>query len=74
MGCLENSTEAVDERVEVASIFNKAGASFVSGILSIPFAWSSGHSNERFWHITGGLDLAVVGFVMSMVTMNKAVR
>ncbi|KAF3937908.1 hypothetical protein ABW19_dt0209508 [Dactylella cylindrospora] len=47
---------------------------FVSGILGIPFAWSSGHFNERSWHITGGLGLAVVGFVMSVVSMNTAVR
>ncbi|KAH7348097.1 major facilitator superfamily domain-containing protein [Pyrenochaeta sp. MPI-SDFR-AT-0127] len=47
---------------------------FVSGLLGIPFAWSSGHFNERSWHITGGLGIAIVGFVMSVVTMNTAVR
>ncbi|EGU77925.1 hypothetical protein FOXB_11572 [Fusarium oxysporum f. sp. conglutinans Fo5176] len=47
---------------------------FVSGILGIPFAWSSGHFNERTWHITAGLSLAVVGFVMSCATVNVAVR
>lgn len=47
---------------------------FVSGILGIPFAWSSGHFNERTWHVTAGLSLAVVGFVMSCATVNVAVR
>ncbi|SCO76690.1 related to putative tartrate transporter [Fusarium oxysporum] len=47
---------------------------FVSGILGIPFAWSSGHFNERTWHITAGLSLAVIGFVMSCATVNVAVR
>ncbi|KAJ4243381.1 hypothetical protein NW757_011244 [Fusarium falciforme] len=47
---------------------------FVSGLLGIPFAWSSGHFNERTWHITAGLSLAVVGFVMSCVTLDLATR
>lgn len=47
---------------------------FVSGLLGIPFAWSSGRFNERTWHITAGLGLAVVGFTMSCSTMNTAVR
>lgn len=47
---------------------------FVSGLLGIPFAWSSGHFNERTWHVTAGLSLAVVGFVMSCATVNVAVR
>ncbi|KAK7229486.1 hypothetical protein V2G26_001656 [Clonostachys chloroleuca] len=47
---------------------------FVSGILGIPFAWSSGRFNERTWHITAGLALAVVGFVISCATVNSAAR
>ncbi|KAM0230571.1 hypothetical protein ACHAPO_009087 [Fusarium lateritium] len=47
---------------------------FVSGILGIPFAWSSGHFNERTWHITAGLSLAVVGFVISCSTLSSAAR
>ncbi|TDZ39646.1 putative transporter [Colletotrichum spinosum] len=47
---------------------------FVSGILGIPFAWSSGRLNERTWHITAGLGLAIVGFAMSCGTTNNAVR
>ncbi|KAM0323241.1 hypothetical protein ACHAQA_008832 [Verticillium albo-atrum] len=47
---------------------------FVSGILGIPFAWSSGRFNERTWHITAGLSLAVIGFVISCSTLNSAAR
>ncbi|TEA22547.1 putative transporter [Colletotrichum sidae] len=47
---------------------------FVSGILGIPFAWSSGRLNERTWHMTAGLGLAIVGFAMSCGTTNNAVR
>ncbi|KAJ4293085.1 hypothetical protein N0V90_008367 [Kalmusia sp. IMI 367209] len=46
----------------------------VSGILGVPFAWSSGHFNERSWHTTAGLGLAVVGFAMSLASMNTVVR
>lgn len=47
---------------------------FVSGLLGIPFAWSSGRINERTWHITAGLSLAVVGFIISCSTVNNAAR
>lgn len=47
---------------------------FVSGILGIPFAWSSGRFNERTWHITAGLGLAVIGFAISSATLNVAAR
>lgn len=47
---------------------------FVSGLLGIPFAWSSGRFNERTWHITAGFGLAVLGFAMSCASMNTGVR
>ncbi|GJD04743.1 major facilitator superfamily transporter [Colletotrichum higginsianum] len=47
---------------------------FVSGFLGIPFAWSSGKLNERTWHITAGLSLAIVGFAMSCGSTNNGVR
>lgn len=47
---------------------------FVSGLLGIPFAWSSGHFNERTWHITAGLALAAVGFIVSCSTLSNAAR
>lgn len=47
---------------------------FVSGLIGIPFAWSSGHFNERTIHITAGLSLAVVGFAMSLGSLNMVVR
>jgi predicted MFS family arabinose efflux permease len=47
---------------------------FASGLLGILLAWSSGHFNERTWHITAGLCLAVVGFVISCATLDLAAR
>jgi hypothetical protein len=47
---------------------------FVSGFLGIPFAWSSGRFNERTWHITAGLALAIVGFAVSCGTTNQIGR
>ncbi|KAK2731097.1 major facilitator superfamily transporter [Colletotrichum kahawae] len=47
---------------------------FVSGFLGIPFAWSSGRFNERTWHITAGLSVAIVGFAMTCGSQNNAVR
>lgn len=47
---------------------------FVSGLLGIPFAYSSGHFNERTWHITARLSLAVIGFIISCATLNTAAR
>jgi hypothetical protein len=47
---------------------------FVSGFLGIPFAWSSGRFNERTYHITAGLSLAIIRFLISCITMNSAAR
>jgi len=47
---------------------------FVSGFVGIPFAWSSGHFNERTIHITAGLSLAIVGFAMSLSSLSAPVR
>ncbi|KAJ0311487.1 hypothetical protein Brms1b_008317 [Colletotrichum noveboracense] len=43
-------------------------------LTGIPFAWSSGRFNERTWHITAGLSLAIVGFAMTCGSQNNAVR
>lgn len=47
---------------------------FISGIFGIVLAWTSGRLNERTWHITGTLLLAIVGFVISVSTLNTAAR
>jgi sugar phosphate permease len=47
---------------------------FVSGLLGIPLAWSSGRFNDRTWHVTAGLSLAAVGFVISCATQNQVAR
>lgn len=36
--------------------------------------WSSGRLHERTWHITAGLSVAIVGFVIAASTMNTAGR
>lgn len=59
---------------KITALLLTAPPYFVSGLLGIPFAWSSGHFNERTWHITAGLGLAVVGFAMSMATTDTATR
>ena len=46
----------------------------MSGFLGIPFAWSSGRFNERTWHITAGLSIAIIGFVVTCSTLHPSVR
>ncbi|KAF6842417.1 hypothetical protein CMUS01_03122 [Colletotrichum musicola] len=46
----------------------------VSGIISIAWAASSGHFNERVWHITVAKVVAVFGFVLACSTLNVGAR
>ena len=46
----------------------------VSGITGYLWGLSSGKFNERTWHITGGMSIAIVGFVISCATLNTAAR
>ncbi|KAG7109517.1 putative transporter like protein [Verticillium longisporum] len=46
----------------------------VSGIFGYLWGMSSGRFNERTWHITIGMSIAIVGFVISCATMNVAAR
>ncbi|KAH9434782.1 hypothetical protein MCOR02_003745 [Pyricularia oryzae] len=46
----------------------------VAGMFGIGFGWSSGRLHERTWHITVGLALAVVGFVLAAAEMSVAGR
>jgi len=45
-----------------------------AGIFSVALAWSSGRRNEKSWHITGGMIVALVGFIMAASSLNTAVR
>ncbi|GJD01388.1 major facilitator superfamily transporter [Colletotrichum higginsianum] len=45
-----------------------------AGAAGIFFGWSSGRLHERTWHITTGLGIAVVGFVLASATLNTAAR
>lgn len=46
----------------------------LAGVAGIMTGWSSGRLHERTWHITGGLFVAVVGFVIAASTLNTAGR
>lgn len=37
-------------------------------------AWSSGRMNERTWHITASKGIAIVGFIISVATLNVGAR
>ncbi|KAF1831190.1 MFS general substrate transporter [Decorospora gaudefroyi] len=45
-----------------------------AGAAGIAMGWSSGRMHERTWHITGGLLVAIVGFVIAASTLNTAGR
>jgi len=46
----------------------------VAGIFSVALAWHSGRKNERSWHITLGMIVALVGFIMAAASLNTGVR
>ncbi|KAE8354274.1 major facilitator superfamily domain-containing protein [Aspergillus coremiiformis] len=46
----------------------------VSGLASVVIGITSGRYNERTWHITLGMGVAVIGFVISCVTLNTVAR
>lgn len=45
-----------------------------AGAAGILTGWSSGRMHERTWHITAGLSVAIVGFVIAASTLNTAGR
>ena len=45
-----------------------------AGAAGILTGWSSGRMHERTWHITIGLSVAIVGFVIAASTLNTAGR
>ncbi|KAI2473780.1 MFS transporter [Annulohypoxylon bovei var. microspora] len=46
----------------------------LAGAGSTVVGWSSGRLNERTWHITVTLSIAIVGFVIAASTLNTAAR
>lgn len=46
----------------------------IAGAVSVAYAMSSGHFNERTWHITIAKTVAIIGFVLGCVTMNIGAR
>ncbi|PSN70344.1 MFS general substrate transporter [Corynespora cassiicola Philippines] len=51
-----------------------APPSLVAGAVGIAVGYSSGKFNERTWHITIMMGIALTGFVISAVTLNTAAR
>ncbi|OAG25840.1 MFS general substrate transporter [Alternaria alternata] len=51
-----------------------APPSLVAGAVGIGIGISSGKFNDRTWHITAMMGLAVVGFAISAATLNTAAR
>ncbi|KXH46037.1 major facilitator superfamily transporter [Colletotrichum salicis] len=45
-----------------------------SCIISLINAWHADRTQERFWHIVGPICVGLVGFVISMSTLNVAAR
>ncbi|KAL6413126.1 hypothetical protein AUP68_02624 [Ilyonectria robusta] len=45
-----------------------------SCIISLINAWHSDRTQEKFWHIVGPICVGMVGFIISMVTLNVAAR
>lgn len=45
-----------------------------SCLFSICVAWSSDRHQEKFWHIVGPICMGLVGFIISMATLNTAGR
>lgn len=45
-----------------------------AGAAGILCGWSSGRLHERTWHITAGLGVAIVGFVIAASTLNTGGR
>jgi multisubunit Na+/H+ antiporter MnhG subunit len=46
----------------------------LAGAAGIMVGWSSGRLHERTWHITIGLLIAVVGFIIAPSNMSTAAR
>ncbi|KAL1619466.1 hypothetical protein SLS54_006745 [Diplodia seriata] len=46
----------------------------IAGAISILVSWSSGHFNERTWHITASKLVAITGFALGAATMNMGAR
>lgn len=45
-----------------------------AGAFGVLVGWSSGRYNERTWHITFGMGAALIGFVISCLTLNIVAR
>jgi hypothetical protein len=51
-----------------------APPTLVAGVVGVAVGISSGKYNDRTWHITVMMGIAVVGFLISATTLNVAAR
>lgn len=45
-----------------------------AGVVTLCVSLSSGHFNERTWHITISKCVAIIGFIIAPATLNTGVR
>lgn len=45
-----------------------------SCLVAIVNAWHSDRTGEKFWHIMGPIAMGLIGFIISMSTLNVAAR
>ncbi|OPB37665.1 MFS tartrate transporter [Trichoderma guizhouense] len=43
-------------------------------LVSLAVSWNADRTQEKFWHITGPIIMGIIGFVISMSTLNVAAR
>ena len=59
---------------KIITLLLTAPPSVVAGLVGVLVGISSGRFNERTWHITVCMGLALVGFIISCTTLNVAAR
>ncbi|EHK20159.1 uncharacterized protein TRIVIDRAFT_58613 [Trichoderma virens Gv29-8] len=43
-------------------------------LVSLAVSWNADRTQEKFWHITGPIIMGIIGFIISMSTLNVAAR
>jgi MFS family permease len=58
----------------IVTLLLTAPPSLTAGFIGVFIGYSSGRFNERTWHISGCMFMALIGFVISCLTLNTAAR
>ena len=64
----------MDDRANALSRVLTCPPYLIAGIVTIPYAWSSGKFNERTWHITIAKTVAMIGFIVGCATLNTGAK